>query len=191
MTQSTSVKASQTWTDLSDQAVSEISDALRQLLADVFSLHMKTKNFHWHMTGRHFRDYHLLLDEDADQIFAMTDEIAERARKIGAATLRSIGDISRRQRLKDNDDENVRPEEMLSELLGDNLHPTGFLREAHGICGKHNDVATMSLIEVWIDQAERRTWFLAEIVREQTLPQESRALSEEDVFGVAIFSGKA
>ena len=191
MTQSTSVKASQTWTDLSDQAVSEISDALRQLLADVFSLHMKTKNFHWHMTGRHFRDYHLLLDEDADQIFAMTDEIAERARKIGAATLRSIGDISRRQRLKDNDDENVRPQEMLLELLDDNLHLTGFLREAHGICGKHNDVATMSLIEVWIDQAERRTWFLAEIVREQTLPQESRALSEEDVFGVAIFNGKA
>ena len=164
MTQSASMKVSQNPTDLSGRAVTEISDALRQLLADVFSLYMKTKNFHWHMTGRHFRDYHLLLDEHANQIFSITDEIAERARKIGGPTLRSIGDISRHQRLKDNDDENVTPQKMLLELRDDNLRLTGFLRRAHEICGKHNDVATTSLIEVWIDQAERRRWFLSEIV---------------------------
>lgn len=166
MAQSLSVKVPQTPTDLSGKAVDEISDALGQLLADVFSLYIKTKNFHWHMTGRHFRDYHLLLDEQADEIFAITDEIAERARKIGGPTLRSIGDISRRQRLKDNDEDNVTPQKMLSELRDDNSHLTGFLRRAHEICGKHNDVATTSLIEVWIDRAERRTWFLTEIVSE-------------------------
>jgi starvation-inducible DNA-binding protein len=139
---------------------------LRQLLADVFSLYLKTKNFHWHMSGRHFRDYHLLLDEHADQIFAMTDDIAERARKIGGSTLRSIGDIARHQRLKDNDDENVVPQKMLSELRGDNMQLTRFLRAAHETCEKHNDVASTSLIETWIDQTERRTWFLAEIVSE-------------------------
>lgn len=151
---------------LSSQAVTEISDALRPLLADVFSLYLKTKNFHWHMTGPHFRDYHLLLDEQADQIFAITDEIAERARKIGGATLHSIGDISRHQRLKDNDEQNVAPLKMLSELRDDNAQLTDFLRRTHEICANHGDVATTSLIEVWIDQAERRTWFLGEITRE-------------------------
>ena len=153
-------------TDLKANAVRDIPAALRALLADVFALYLKTKNFHWHMSGSHFRDYHLLLDEQSGQIFAMTDEIAERARKIGGPTLRSIGDISRHQRLKDSNDENVTPHKMLLELRDDNSRLTGFLRRAHEICGKHNDVATTSSIEVWIDQAERRTWFLAEIVRE-------------------------
>jgi starvation-inducible DNA-binding protein len=166
MTKNASTTVFETPAGLSRQAVTEISDALRRLLADVFSLYMKTKNFHWHMTGRHFRDYHLLLDEHADQIFAITDEIAERARKIGGSTLRSIGDISRHQRLKDNDQENMAPQKMLSELRDDSSQLTNFLRQAHEICEKHGDVATTSLIEVWIDQAERRTWFLAEIVSE-------------------------
>jgi starvation-inducible DNA-binding protein len=152
--------------DLSRQGVAEITSVLRQLLADVFSLYIKTKNFHWHMTGPHFRDYHLLLDEHADQVFAMTDDIAERARKIGGSTLRSIGDITRHQRLQDNDRENVAPREMLSELRDDNLQLTRFLRAAHEICGKYNGVASTSLIETWIDQTERRTWLLAEIVTE-------------------------
>lgn len=151
---------------LSQEGISEITSVLRQLLADVFSLYLKTKNFHWHMTGRHFRDYHLLLDEHAEQIFAITDDIAERARKIGGSTLKSIGDIARNQRLKDNDAESVAPHKMLSELRDDNAQLTRFLREAHEICASYNDVATTSLIEVWIDQTERRTWFLAEIVTE-------------------------
>ena len=166
MTKNASTTVLETPAGLSRQAVAEISDALRNLLADVLSLYLKTKNLHWHMTGRHFRDYHLLLDEHADQIFAITDEIAERARKIGGSTLRSISDISRHQRLKDNDQENVAPEKMLSELRDDNSQLTNFLRQAHEICEKHRDVATTSLIEVWIDQAERRTWFLTEIVSE-------------------------
>lgn len=153
-------------TDLSPAGVAEISAELRKLLADTFALYMKTKNFHWHMTGRHFRDYHLLLDEHGDQIFAMTDDIAERARKIGATTLRSIGDISKHQRLKDNDEECLSPEEMLATLRDDNSQLTRFLRATHEICEKHNDVATASLIEVWIDQTERRIWFLAEAARE-------------------------
>ncbi len=153
-------------TDLSREGVVEISTALRELLADVFALYVKTKNFHWHMSGRHFRDYHLLLDEHSEQIFAMTDDIAERARKIGGATLRSIGDISRHQHLKDNDAEVVAPKAMLVELSADNQHLTRFLRSTHGVCEKHNDVATASLIETWIDQTERRTWFLSEIVRD-------------------------
>jgi len=152
-------------TDLKREGVEEISGALRQLLADTFALYMKTKNFHWHMTGPHFRDYHLLLDEHSDQIFAMTDDIAERARKIGGTTLRSIGDIANHQRLKDNDTENVSPKEMLSELSADNQALTRYLRATHETCEKYNDVATASLIEVWIDQTERRTWFLAEIVQ--------------------------
>jgi starvation-inducible DNA-binding protein len=150
---------------LSRAAVEEVSDALRQLLADAFALYLKTKNFHWHMTGTHFRDYHLLLDEHADQIFAMTDPIAERGRKIGGTTLRSISDIARRQRLKDNNEESVSPKAMLSELCGDNQHLTGFLRSTHKVCEKHDDVATASLIETWLDETERRTWFLAETVR--------------------------
>ena len=153
-------------TDLSRGAVAEISSALRPLLADVFALYMKTKNFHWHMSGTHFRDYHLLLDEHAQQIFAMTDDIAERARKIGGATLRSISDISRHQRLKDNDEQFVAPREMVSELSADNQELTRSLRSTHKICERHNDVATASLIEVWIDQTERRTWFLSEIGRQ-------------------------
>ncbi len=152
-------------TDLSRDGVAEISNALRPLLADVFALYVKTKNFHWHMSGRHFRDYHLLLDEQAEQIFAITDDIAERARKIGGTTLRSISDVSKYQRLKDNNEEVVSPEEMLAELRADNLELTRFLRATHEVCEKHNDVATASLIEVWIDQTERRTWFLSEIMR--------------------------
>ena len=153
-------------TDLSLSAVVEVSSALRPLLADVFGLYLKTKNFHWHMSGRHFRDYHLLLDEQAEQIFAMTDIIAERARKIGGTTLRSIGDISRHQRLKDNDEEFVAPGDMLLELFGDNQQLTRQFRAAHETCEYHGDVATASLIEIWIDETERRQWFLAEIVRD-------------------------
>jgi len=155
----------ETPTDLDRKGVSEISTSLRQLLADVFALYVKTKNFHWHMSGPHFRDYHLLLDEQAEQVFAMTDEIAERARKIGATTIRSIADIAQHQRLKDNDEELVTPGNMLAEVCADNQRLTRFLRAAHELCDRHNDVATASLIEVWIDQTERRTWFLAEIVR--------------------------
>src|SRR5277367_2246445 len=152
--------------DLGKDAIDEISSGLRQLLADTFALYMKTKNFHWHMTGRHFRDYHVLLDEHADQIFAMTDDIAERARKIGGTTLRSISDISRHQRLKDNNDESVAPKEMLADLNADNQALTRYFRATHETCDKYNDVATASEIEVWIDQTERRTWFLSEIVQD-------------------------
>jgi starvation-inducible DNA-binding protein len=151
-------------TDLSGNAVEEISSNLRRLLADVFALYVKTKNFHWHMSGRHFRDYHLLLDEQATEIFAMTDTIAERARKIGGTTIRSISDIAKNQRLKDNNKEMVGPQEMLAELSLDNQQLTRSLRATHEICDRHNDVATASLIETWIDETERRTWFLSEIV---------------------------
>jgi starvation-inducible DNA-binding protein len=151
-------------TDLPREGAAEITTALRRLLADTFALYIKTKNFHWHMTGQHFRDYHLLLDEHSEQIFAMTDDIAERARKIGGTTLRSISDISRHQRMKDNNDEKVAPKEMLAELNADNQALTRYFRSAHETCDKYNDVATASLIEVWIDQTERRTWFLSEIV---------------------------
>jgi starvation-inducible DNA-binding protein len=152
-------------TDLSGDAVEEISSNLRRLLADVFALYVKTKNFHWHISGRHFRDYHLLLDEQATQIFAITDTIAERARKIGGTTIRSISDIARNQRLKDNNKEGVSPQEMISELCDDNQQLTRSLRAAHEVCDRHNDVATASLMEVWIDESEKRTWFLAEINR--------------------------
>ncbi|HXV47673.1 MAG TPA: DNA starvation/stationary phase protection protein [Candidatus Binatia bacterium] len=155
-----------TTTDLSDNAVEEISSNLRRLLADVFALYVKTKNFHWHVSGRHFRDYHLLLDEQATQIFAMTDTIAERARKIGGTTIRSIGDIAKNQRLKDNNKEALSPQEMLGELCADNQQLTRSLRAAHEVCDRHNDVATASLIENWIDESEQRTWFLAEIIRD-------------------------
>jgi starvation-inducible DNA-binding protein len=155
----------ETPTDLNREGVVEITTALRRLLADAFALYLKTKNFHWHMTGQHFRDYHLLLDEHSEQVFAMTDDIAERARKIGGTTLRSIGDITRHQRLKDNDDESVAPKEMLAELTADNQTLTRYFRSAHETCDKYNDVATASMIEVWIDQTERRTWFLSEIVQ--------------------------
>jgi starvation-inducible DNA-binding protein len=152
--------------DLDQHGVTEIANALRPLLADVFALYLKTKNFHWHMTGRHFRDYHLLLDEHADQIFAMTDDIAERARKIGGSTIRSIGEIASHQRIKDNNAEAVPAREMILLLRADNLELTGYLRSTHELCERHNDVATASLIEVWIDQTERRTWFLSEVVND-------------------------
>jgi starvation-inducible DNA-binding protein len=152
-------------TDLKPEATRDISAALAGLLADVFALYMKTKNFHWHMSGPHFRDYHLLLDEQSDQIFAMTDPIAERARKIGGASLRSIGDISRRQRILDNDADYVDPKDMLAELRDDNKSLTTTLREVHDVCDEHEDVATASLLENWIDETERRTWFLFEATR--------------------------
>lgn len=151
--------------DLPSDATRDISAALEGLLADVFALYLKTKNFHWHMSGPHFRDYHLLLDEHGDQIFAMTDPIAERARKIGGTTLRSIGHIARIQRIADNDAEHVEPQDMLAELRDDNLRLTSAMRQAHDVCDEHHDVATASLLEVWIDETERRTWFLFEASR--------------------------
>ena len=147
------------------EQVKNLSSVMNALLADVFALYIKTKNFHWHMSGPHFRDYHLLLDEQAEQVFAMTDDIAERARKIGGTTLRSIDDIARHQRLQDDDRESVTPADMLTELASDNRRLIGFLRATHEICERHNDVATASMIEVWIDQSERRTWFLSETAR--------------------------
>ncbi len=152
-------------TDLSAAAVKDISAALNQTLADVFALYMKTKNFHWHMSGPHFRDYHLLLDEHADQIYAMGDPIAERVRKLGGTTIRSIGNIARLQRVLDNDADYVDPLDMIAELFEDNKAFTGRLRAVHTLCDEHNDVATASLIEVWIDETERRTWFLYETSR--------------------------
>jgi len=155
----------ETVTDLSRSATKDVAAAMNGILADVFALYLKTKNFHWHMSGPHFRDYHLLLDEHADQLFAMTDPIAERVRKIGGLTLRSIGQISRTQRVLDNDAEYVEPLDMLAELAEDNKTLTARLREAHNVCDQHRDVATASLIEVWIDETERRTWFLFESTR--------------------------
>lgn len=152
-------------TDLGAQATADIAAALTGLLADMLALYMKTKNFHWHLSGPHFRDYHLMLDEQGDQIFATTDVIAERARKVGGTTLRSIGHIHRIQRLLDNDAEYVTPQDMLAELADDNRQLTGFLRATHAVCETYNDVASTSLIEVWIDEAERRSWFLFESTR--------------------------
>src|SRR5436305_1760266 len=152
-------------TDLSPEARREISGALNVVLADTFALYLKTKNFHWHVSGPHFRDYHLLLDEQADQIFAMTDEIAGRVRKIGGTTLRSIGQISKLQRVLDNDADFVQPLDMLSELREDNQTFVRHLRGVHDLCDEHNDVATTSLLENYIDQAERRAWFLFESSR--------------------------
>ena len=154
-------------TDLEGSATKDIAGAMNAILADVFALYLKTKNFHWHMSGPHFRDYHLLLDEQADQIFAMTDPIAERLRKIGQPTLRSIGHIARLHRVEDNDAEYVEPGDMLAELREDNQALAARLREAHGLCDDNDDVATASLIEVWIDETERRTWFLFEAGRHQ------------------------
>ena len=154
-----------TATDLKPEATRDISAALAGLLADVFALYLKTKNFHWHMSGPHFRDYHLLLDEQGEQIFDMTDPIAERARKIGGVTLRSIGDIARRQRILDNEADYVDPKDMLAELRDDNKSLTVSLRQAHNVCDEYGDVATASLIENWIDETERRSWFLFEATR--------------------------
>jgi starvation-inducible DNA-binding protein len=156
-------------TDLKAPATKEISAAMNAILADVFALYLKTKNFHWHMSGPHFRDYHLLLDEQADQLYAMTDPIAERIRKLGGTTLRSIGHIGRLQRVVDNDADYVEPQDMLAEVRGDNQELAARLREVHNVCDEHRDVATASLIEVWIDETERRTWFLFEAARQNVV----------------------
>jgi starvation-inducible DNA-binding protein len=157
----------ETRTDLTPKATKDISGAMNAILADVFALYLKTKNFHWHMSGRHFRDYHLLLDEHAEQLFAMTDAIAERVRKIGGRTLHSVGEIARIQRVLDNDAEYVEALDMLAELMDDNKTFAARLREAHNVCDEHRDFATASLIEVWIDETERRTWFLFEATRQR------------------------
>ena len=149
-------------TDLKAAATRDIAKAMNAVLADVFALFVKTKNFHWHMGGPHFHDYHLLLDEQANQIFAMTDPIAERIRKLGGSTLRSIGHIARTQRVQDNDAEYVGPLDMLAELGEDNQMLVVRLREAHALCDEHGDLASVSLIEVWINETERRTWVLFE-----------------------------
>lgn len=163
MMASTSSRAElKTPTDMKANAVRDVPAALRALLADVFALYLKTKNFHWHMSGSHFRDYHLLLDEQSDQIFAMTDDIAERARKIGGTALRSIGQIAREQRILDNDADYVDPQDMLAELRSDNQQLTMEMRHVHELCDEYGDVATASLLENWIDQTERRVWFLYE-----------------------------
>jgi len=152
-------------TDLKAPATKDIAGAMNAILADVFALYLKTKNFHWHMSGPHFRDYHLLLDEQGEQLFAMTDPIAERIRKLGGGTLKSIGDIARMQRVLDNDADYVEPSDMLAELCEDNKMLAASLRQAHGVCEEYDDIATASLIEVWIDETERRTWFLFEASR--------------------------
>ena len=155
-----------TRSDLPESARRDIGGALNALLADAFSLYLKTKNFHWHLSGPHFRDYHLLLDEQADQIYATTDPMAERVRKLGELTLHSIGEIARTTRVLDNDAPYVDTLDMLAELREDNQTMAARMREAHGLCDEHGDVATASLLEVWIDEAERRTWFLFEATRE-------------------------
>ena len=160
--QSRQRSALSTPTDLTPDATRDVSGAMNALLADVFALYLKTKNFHWHLSGPHFRDYHLLFDEQGDQLFAMTDPIAERVRKIGGTTLRSIGQIARLQRVADNEAEYVEPADMLAELCEDNKTLAARLREAHNVCDEHRDIATASLIEVWIDETERRSWFLFE-----------------------------
>jgi starvation-inducible DNA-binding protein len=151
--------------DLGVEATKDLAAALNVLLADLFALYVKTKNFHWHVSGPHFRDYHLLLDEQADQIFAITDPVAERVRKLGGTTLHSIGHIAKLQRIKDNDAEFVTPQDMLAELRDDNLRLISQMRETHSVCDERRDVATASLLEVWIDEAERRAWFLFEATR--------------------------
>ena len=158
-------------TDLSSSAVRDIAGALNALAADMFALYLKTKNFHWHVSGPHFRDYHLLLDEQADQIFATIDPIAERVRKVGGTTLRSVGHVGRLQRILDNDAGFVTPLDMLAELREDSKQLVASLRQAHNVCDEHGDVATASLIEVWIDEAERRTWFLFESCRAGETPR--------------------
>ena len=160
----------QTPSHYDSNAIRDLSGALTALLADSFALYLKTKNFHWHVSGPHFRDYHLMLDEQGDQIFAMTDPLAERVRKIGGTTLRSIGHIARLQRVADNDADYVTPQDMLAELRDDNKDLVGRLREAHDLCEEHEDVATASLIEVWIDETERRVWFLFEATRSSHAP---------------------
>jgi starvation-inducible DNA-binding protein len=155
---------------LGSEATRNISGALNALLADMFALYVKTKNFHWHMSGPHFRDYHLLLDEQADQLFGTTDTIAERVRKIGGTTLRSIGHIGRLQRVPDNDADYVTPLDMLAELREDNKELAARMRETHAVCDEHGDVATASLLENWIDEAEHRVWYLFEASRRGDAP---------------------
>lgn len=159
-------------TDLGEAATRDISAALNLTLADVYALYLKTKNYHWHMSGTHFRDLHLLLDEQSAQLFAMTDPLAERVRKVGGRTLHSIGHISRLQRILDNDADFVTPLDMLAELCEDNRTLTAYLREAHGVCSEHRDIASTSLIEQWIDESEKRSWFLFEACQQypQTTP---------------------
>jgi len=157
-------------TGLGAEATRDISAGLNALLADLFALYLKTKNFHWHMSGPHFRDYHLLLDEQADKIFDTTDALAERVRKLGGGTLRSIGHIARLQRIADNDADYVSPLDMLAELRDDNMRLAASMREAHAVCDEHGDVATASLIEVWIDEAEQRIWYLFEAGRAGDAP---------------------
>jgi starvation-inducible DNA-binding protein len=152
-------------TDLPTEATTAIAEELNKLIADVFALYLKTKNFHWHVSGPHFRDYHLLFDEQGEQIFAATDDLAERVRKIGGTTLRSIGNIAKLQRVVDNNEEFVAPHQMLHELMMDNKALTTSLRQAHAVADKYNDVGTTSLLETFIDEAERRTWFLFEAAR--------------------------
>lgn len=159
-------QALNTPTSLGPEAVRDISGALNALLADLFALHLKTKNFHWHVSGPHFRDYHLLLDDQASQIMATTDPVAERVRKLGGTTLRSLGHAQRLQRLLDNDADYVTPADMLAELREDNLQLASEMRAAHDLCATHGDVATTSLLEVWIDEAESRVWFLFETGRQ-------------------------
>src|SRR3954467_6769207 len=149
-------------TDLTPEATRDVTGAMNALLADVFALYLKMKNFHWHLSGPHFRDHHLMFDEQGDQIFAMADPIAERVRKIGGSTIKSIGHIARLQRVLDNDADYIDPEDMLAELSEDNKNLAARLREAHNVCEEHRDIATASLIETWIDETERRTWFLFE-----------------------------
>ncbi|MCP5431883.1 MAG: DNA starvation/stationary phase protection protein [Alphaproteobacteria bacterium] len=163
-------RALQTPTDLSNNAVADLAAGLNLLLADVYALYFKTKNFHWHMSGPHFRDYHLMLDEQADQIYALGDPIAERVRKLGARTLHSVGEIARTTRVLDNDADFVTPLDMLAELREDNKALVHAMRQVHELCDEHGDVATASLIEVWIDEAERRTWFLFEASRHGETP---------------------
>ena len=155
-----------TRSDIEPKSVQQITGALNTLLADVFTLYLKTKSFHWHMSGPHFRDFHLLLDEQGDQLFSMTDEVAERVRKIGGTTIRSIGQISRLQRIPDNDADFVTPEDMLSELHEDNKALTLSMRAVHALCDDSGDVASASLIENWIDESQRRSWFLFEATRQ-------------------------
>jgi starvation-inducible DNA-binding protein len=160
--------------DLAKKA-DQIQRAMNPMLADVFAMYLKTKNFHWHMSGPHFRDYHLLLDEQASQLLAMTDQIAERLRKIGASTLHSVGHVSRLQRIEDNDAEYVEPSAMLVELMNDNVSLAARLRDAHEVCDRHRDIATASLIEVWLDETENRTWFLFEATRDPTVAPGARS----------------
>jgi starvation-inducible DNA-binding protein len=154
-------------TDLSPEGVNEISASLNVLLADAFALYLKTKNFHWHVSGRHFHDYHLMLDEQSDAIFATTDQLAERVRKLGGATVKSIGQVSKLQTIQDNDEDYVPPREMLRELMEDNKHMAAAMRKAHKLCDDHEDTGTASLLEVFIDETERRTWFLFEASRQE------------------------